>query len=273
MASCASILQLIIAFSGLSAQVLTASCDDLPSQVPDMFEDEALLQDTPQQMKAVPLETKDTEVGEGSSQDILQQMAEMLPRDDLSGVKESAVKDLNGDGVPEIYLSALNGYDYHVYYYLDGEMYSVKDLAPWTWTSCLEYTESGLLVLSAFSHTTGTAGIQQYRIYEWTATGYQMTEDLWRVPIDWDWEGTPIDFTYFSSETPIDPSSDKDTELMISQEEYEQKIKSLDSRWTVFADGYYWSETWWSLHHGEDEDKVADEKYRRIQEQILSWEE
>lgn len=275
MASGASVLQLLIAFSGLSAKVLTAACDDLPLQVPDTYVDESFLQDIPQQTDIMPATAEKGNEKEEFLQEILQQMAAQLPRVDMSGVKESTVEDLNGDGLPEIYLSALNGYDYHVYYYLDGEMHEVEDLRPWTWTSYLEYTEDGHLLMSAFSHTTGTAGIEQYRIYEWTAQGYHMKEDLWRIPIDWEWEGwegVPVDFAYFSSEVPIDPSPD-DEKGRISQEEYEKKLEDLGHRWTVFADGYYWSETWLSLHHSEDETKIEDEKYGRIQEQILSWHE
>lgn len=276
MASGASVLQLLIAFSGLSAKVLTAACGDLPSRVPDTYADESFLQDIQQRTDIMPAVTEKGDEKEEFLQEILQQMAAKLPRDGMSGVKQSTVEDLNGDGLPEIYLSALNGYDYHIYYYLDGDMYEVEDLTPWTWTNSLEYTEDGHLLLRAFSHTTGTAGIEQYRIYEWTAQGYHMKEDLWRIPIDWDMEGEPVDFACFSAEEPIDPApyeEGSDTEWMISQEEYEKKLENLGHRWTVFADGYYWSETWWSLHHSEDETKIEDEKYRRIQEQILSWEE
>lgn len=274
MASCAGILQLLIAFSGLSAKVLTVACDDLPSQVVTV-DDSSSSQNTQQQISEMPSAVEESDEDDGSLQDILQQMAAMLPEDGImSAVNKSTVEDLNGDGVPEIYLSAGSGWDYYVFYYLDGEMRSVEDLTPWAWSSNLQYAENDSLVMSAFPHTTGTAGIRQYRIYEWTAAGYQMTEDLWRIPTEWEGEGEPVGFVYLSSNVPIDPFPFEEgdyPELTISQEEYEQKIEKLGRLSEIFTDGYFWGPDWWSQH--TDSEDNMDAVYRRIQEQILSWEE
>lgn len=202
----------------------------------------------------------------------LLQMAVMLPREDIYSMylDKCNVEDYNGDGMPEVYLAAGSGWEYHVYYYLDGEMYTVEDLEPWAWSSDLCIAADGCLVLYTWPHTMGTEGNYNYRIYEWTDAGYLLTEDLWSQPEEWDRDGV-LSCRYFSSKSAFDPFPDRDyAELEISQEEYEQKIKNLGKLTSVFEDGPEWGWDFWQENDYEDE-LVLDGIYREIQEEILNW--
>ena len=211
----------------------------------------------------------------GPMQSELLQMAVMLPREDIYNMylDKCKVEDYNGDGLPEVYLAAGSGWEYHVYYYLNGEMYTVEGLEPWAWSSNLYVTADGRLVLYTWPHTMGTAGNYNYRIYEWTDEGYRLTEDLWSEPDDWDWDGTVLSCVYFSNKTAFDllPGQDEDyAELQIPQEEYEQKIECLGNLTSVFEDEPQWGWDFWQENDSEDE-LVMDGIYREIQEEILSW--
>lgn len=200
------------------------------------------------------------------------QMAIMLPREDMY-LNKCKVEDYNGDGLPEVYLAAASGWEYHVYYYLDGEMHMVEDLEPWAWSSDLCITEDGHLELYTWAHTMGTEGIAQHRIYEWTPEGYRLTEDLWSEPDERDGDGTVLSCVYFSSKSALDPfaSHEEDNEeLQISQVEYEQKIENLGKLTSVFSDDDEWGWDFWEQHEYDD-DSAKDELYRKVQEQILSW--
>lgn len=203
----------------------------------------------------------------------LLQMAVMLPRKDVYNMHldNCKVEDYNGDGVPEVYLAAASGWEYHVYYYLDGEMRTVEDLEPWAWTSSLCISADGHLVLYTWPHTMGTEGNYNYRIYEWTDEGYRLSEDLWSQPDECDWDGTVLSCVFFSSKTAFDPFPDRDyVELQISQEEYEQRIENLGSLTSVFEDGLEWGWDFWQENDYDDE-LVLDGIYREIQEEILNW--
>lgn len=211
----------------------------------------------------------------GPMQSELLQMAVMLPREDIYNMHldKCKVEDYNGDGLPEVYLAAASGWEYHVYYYLDGKMYSVEALEPWAWSSDLCISADEHLVLYTWPHTVGTDGNYTYRIYEWTESGYRLTEDLWSEPEERDWEGTVLSCVYFSSKTAFDPFSfgDGDYEqLLIPQEEYEQKIENLGSLTSVFEVEPQWGWEFWQENDYEDE-LVLDGIYREIQEEILNW--
>lgn len=204
----------------------------------------------------------------------LLQMAIMLPREDINNMHldNCKVEDYNGDGLPEVYLAAASGWEYHVYYYLDGEMRTVKDLEPWAWSSDLCITADGHLVLYTCPHTMGTEGNYNYRIYEWTDEGYCLAEDLWSQRGEY-WDETVLNCVYFSSKSAFDPFAshkEDNEELQIPQEEYEQKIENLGSLTSVFGDGLEWGWDFWQENDYEDE-LVLDGIYREIQEEILNW--
>lgn len=205
----------------------------------------------------------------------LAQMAAMLPWEEVSAMylDRGKVEDYNGDGMPEVYLTAAGGWEYRVYYYWDGEMRTVEELAPWTWTSSLYHTANGQLVLYAEAHTTGTEGTVQYRIYEWTKDGYCLTEDLWSFPEESDGNGTLLSCRYFLSETAIDPFPYEEEELAaleISKEEFEQKVNDLGEMTSVFEDGLEGGFDFWQENDYEDVSVTAG-IYREIQEEILNW--
>lgn len=207
-----------------------------------------------------------------SVQSELLQMAAMLPQEDISNMylDKCKVEDYNGDGLPEIYLAAASGWEYHVYYYLDGEMRAVEDLEPWAWTSSLCISADGHLVLYTWPHTMGTEGNYNYRIYDWTDEGYCLAEDLWSQRGEY-WDETVLGCVYFSSKSAFDPFPDRDyVELQISQEEYEQEIENLGSLTSVFKDGLEWGWDFWQENDYDDE-LVLDGIYREIQEEILNW--
>lgn len=194
------------------------------------------------------------------------QMAAKMPQDDSIYINTSAVIDLNEDGMPEVCLAASSGWKYYVYYYLDGDVCSVEDLTPWAWSSNLCYTTDNRLVMCAYAHTTGTAGIAQYRVYEWTPTGYHMAEDLWSMPCEWDSYGNPVSLEYISSEKAIDPFEMEDySELLITQQEFDQKIADFGELTSIFYEGgSLYTDAW-------EQDAEADEIYRGIQKEILNW--
>lgn len=203
------------------------------------------------------------------------EMAAMLPQEDINNMYlyYGKVEDYNGDGMPEVYLTAGGGWHYLVCYYLDGEMRTVEDLEPWAWSSDLCHTADGKLVLYTWAHTMGTEGTAQYRIYEWTPEGYRLQEDLWSLPDERDWDGTLLSRIYFSSETAFDPFQYNDgdhAELQISQEEFEQKVNALGEMASVFEDGLEWGWDFWQENDYEDESTMYG-IYRDIQEEVLNW--
>jgi len=204
------------------------------------------------------------------------QTAVMLPREDVYSMylDKGKVEDYNGDGIPEVYLTAGSGWNYFVCYYLDGEMRTVEGLEPWAWSSDLCITEDGHLVLYTWPHTMGTAGNYNYRIYEWTDEGYCLAEELWSEPDEYDWEeGTVLSCKYFSSKTALDPFAPHEgegEEVQISQEEYERRIENLGKMTSVFEDGLTWGWEFWQENEYED-DSVKEGIYREIQDQILNW--
>lgn len=207
----------------------------------------------------------------------LVQTAVMLPREDIYDMylDKCKVEDYNGDGIPEVYLAAASGWEYYVYFYLDGEMHSVEDLTPWAWSSDLCYTSDGHLALHTWSHTEGTAGYDQCRIYKWTKEGYRLSEDLWSVPDERDWDGTLLNCVYISKEEPFDPVSSEVEdgvydEFLISKEEYEKRISNLGTMTSVFEDGLEWGWNFWQENDYEDS-SVLEGVYRQIQGEILNW--
>lgn len=195
--------------------------------------------------------------------------AVFLPKDDLVYIDRSIVEDINADGMPEVCLGAGSGWEYRVYYYLDGSVLQVEGLTPWTWSSGLCRTADGDLVMCAFPHTTGTEGILQYRIYEWGQTGYSLKEDLWRIPTEWDGEEQRITgFDYISSRTCIDPFGDAAyADSLITQAEFEQRIENLGEMTSVFDSDS--AKEWRDWE--EDEPANVDEIYESIREEILNW--
>lgn len=200
--------------------------------------------------------------------DSFYKMAVMMPKDEIN-INRSVVADLDEDDLPEVYLQAAGGWQYYVYYYLNDTICSANDLQPWTWSSDLCYTADGRLVMYAFPHTTGTAGILQYRIYEWTPSGYHLAEDLWRMPAEWDQNGEPVGYEYISSSDAIDPFLMEDySALLISQEEYERKVAGLGEMTSVFDEEQDMYREW---RYSEEPFDNMDEIYGEIQEQILNW--
>lgn len=209
-------------------------------------------------------------------QEELLQTALMLPWEDITNymsLNKCKVEDYNGDGVPEVYLTGASGWGYAVYYWLDGELRTVEGLEPWAWSSDLCVTADGHLVLYTWPHTTGTDGIYNYRIYEWTQDGWCLEEDLWSEPDECDFDGTALGCTYFYAKTVADPFPYSDTEaeeIPITKEEYEQKISGLGEMTSVFEGGLEWGWEFWQENDSED-NAVLDDIYRQIQEEILNW--
>lgn len=236
-----SVLSIILAALTISSHVMTAACDGVPVR------------------------------------NELVQMAVMLPMDDICSMylDRAKVEDYNGDGVPEVYLTAGGGWHYLVCYTLDGEMRTVEGLEPWSWSSELYHTADGSLVLYTWPHTMGTDGIYNHRIYEWTEDGYCLKEDLWSEPDECDFDGTALSCTYFYAETAADPFTHSETdaeEILLTKEEYEQKIKDLGELTSVFEDGLEWGWDFWQENDYDDE-SVGYGIYREIQEEVLNWQQ
>lgn len=209
----------------------------------------------------------------------LERFAALVPETDIY-VNWSRVADINGDGMPELCFGGASGWDYRVYYYLNGEVHSVENMEPWTWSSSLYYTGDGTLVLFAESHTTGTAGILQHRIYQWTEDGYFLAEDLWRMPAESDEKGTPIRFEYISSQSCIDPFTEDYSGLLISQSEYEQKIEQMGALTRVAPYGSYGQTyeprmvmDWDEYFDGPMGEKNVEEIMEYVKEEIRNWED
>ncbi|MDE6388912.1 MAG: hypothetical protein K2L82_14020 [Lachnospiraceae bacterium] len=77
----------------------------------------------------------------------LYDFAALLPYDEALCINGCAIADLNGDEMPEMYLTASSGWEYRAYYYMNGEVLSVDDIEPWTWSNELCYTRDGRLVM------------------------------------------------------------------------------------------------------------------------------
>lgn len=202
-------------------------------------------------------------------QDPLYDFAASLPHDGNLYINDSLIADLNEDGIPEVYISASSGWQYCVYYYMDGEAYTLDDLTPWAWSSELCYTSNDQLVMCAYAHTTGTAGNMQYRIYEWGPEGYYLVEDLWRTPTEWNEKGEPVEFDYISADQCIDPFIDEvEPAWLITQEEYEQKIADFGEMTSLGSPSKErWGMEWWKEHEN------TDEIYVTIEEELLNWQQ
>lgn len=206
----------------------------------------------------------------------LVQMAFMLPQEDICNkyLDRGKVEDYNGDGLPEVYLAAGRGWEYCVYYYLDGELRTVEDLEPWAWSSGLLHTADGRLVLYTWPHTTGTAGNYNHRIYSWTEDGYRLEEELWSRPDEYDSDGTVLSCKYFYAETAVDPFGNSDAEaeeIPLTKEEYEQKIKDLGELKSVFEDGLTWDLDCQEID--PEDESVRYGIYRQIQEEVMNWQQ
>lgn len=215
----------------------------------------------------------------------LYDFAASLPYDEALYINGCAIADLNEDGMPEVYLTASSGWEYRVYYYMDDKVVVVDDMEPWAWSSKLCYTEDERMVMCAFPHTTGTEGIMQYRIYEWGVEGYCFTEDLWRLPGDamidisgesdsgtvkeQESETQEWDFYYISADRCIDPWLEQvDSSWLISQAEYESKVKGLGEMTDIlntYKYGEEWGLDWWREHDS------PEEIYMAIEAELLSW--
>ena len=202
-------------------------------------------------------------------QDPLYDFAASLPHNENLYINDSRLADLNEDGIPEVYISASSGWQYCVYYYLDGEVFTLDDLTPWTWSSELCFSSNGRLVMLAYAHTVGTEGNMQYRVYEWGSEGYFLVEDLWRIPVEWDEAGEPFEFDYISADRCIDPFTEEvDSAWLISQAEYEQKIADFGEMTNLGSPSEArWGMEWWKEH------ETADEIYMMIEEDLLNWQQ
>ena len=206
-----------------------------------------------------------------------------MPIDDLH-VDGGSIVDINSDGMPEVCLIAAAGWQYGVYYYMDGEVRSVDDMSSWTWSSSLLYTPDGKLIMYTYPHTIGTDGILNYRVWQWGEEGYSLAEDLWRIPTEWGWNGEgddndpwnqgPIAFEYISSDVAMDPFDDDSPydDLLITQEEFEQKTDGFDKAEMILdahRDSYLnWGHFWWEQYY-EDGEYNYDKAYAAIRQEIL----
>ena len=218
-----------------------------------------------------------------------------LPIDEYY-IQGCRIMDINSDGIPEVYLSAASGWQYYVYYELDGELREVEDMEAWAWSSRLLYTTDGKLIMYTYPHTTGTDGILNYRVWQWGEDGYFLADDLWRIPTEYGWNGEgdendynnygPLEFEYIASDTVIDPFDD-DTpydDLLISQEEFERRFEGISEAeivldpLTLWDDDsiLYWSDDWWDQYYQynklDDWDKaITDIKEEIAEELINNW--
>ncbi len=221
-------------------------------------------------------------------QEPIYDFAASLPYDEALYINNCQIADLNGDGMPEVYLAASSDWEYRVYYYMNGEVFVVDDMKPWAWSSRLCHTDDGRLVMCAAPHTTGTEGIMQYRIYAWGDEGCYFTEDLWRLPSDamvhisgepegesagaWTKETENRDFYYISADRCIDPWLEQvEPSWLISQEEYESKVNGLNEMTDVlntYQSGQEkWGWEWWKEHDN------PEEIYMTIEAELLNWQQ
>lgn len=198
------------------------------------------------------------------------------------------IMDLNSDGMPEVYLTASNGWQYHVFYYLDGKVHDVEDMTPWAWSNRLLYTSDGKLVMYTHPHTVGQRGILNCRVWQWGEDGYSLVEDLWRIPMEWEWNGQgdmndPNNFVlveadYISSDIAMDPFEDESPydDLLITQAEFERRTEGFDEAEVILnpygAPDYQWDFDWWREF---DREGAYDEAYAVIRAEIawklLNW--
>ena len=206
-----------------------------------------------------------------------------MPIDDLY-VDGGSIVDINSDGMPEVCLIAAGGWQYGVYYYMDGEVRGVDDMTSWTWSNSLLYTPDGKLIMYTYPHTYGTDGILNYRVWQWGEDGYSLAEDLWRIPTEWGWTGEgdendplnqgPIEFEYISSDTAMDPFDDDSPydDLLITQEEFERKTDGFDKAEMILdahRDSYFsWGHYWWEQYY-ENGEYDYDRAYAVIRQEIL----
>lgn len=220
----------------------------------------------------------------------LYDLACSMPIDELH-VEECTFMDINSDGMPEAYIGAAGGWQYGVYYYMDGEVRSVEDMTPWTWSSKLLYTPDGKLIMYTYPHTTGTEGNLNYRVWQWGEDGYSLAEDLWRIPTEWGWNGEgdendynnygPLEFDYISSDVAIDPFPVNEfsyADLLITQEEFERRIDGFDKAEDVYDPDTYlsWSYEWWNQYgkygeYAEEYDRAYAIIRQEILEGLLNW--
>lgn len=196
------------------------------------------------------------------------------------------IMDLNSDGMPEVYLTASYGWEYHVFYYLDGEVHDVEDMTPWAWSNRLSYTPDGKLIMYTHPHTY-SVDTYSYRVWQWGEDGYSLVEDLWMIPTEWDWNGegnmndpaniVPVAFDYISSNIAMDPFEDESLydDLLITQEEFERRTEGFNEAEVILNPygnpQYQWDFDWWK-EYGKD---TYDEAYavirREIAQEILDW--
>lgn len=211
-----------------------------------------------------------------------------LPIDEYY-VNGCSIMDINSDGIPEVYLTAASGWQYYVYYELDGEMREVEDMEPWAWSNRLLHTSDEKLILYTYPHTVGTSGNLNYRVWQWGEEGYFLVEDLWRLPIEWEWDGkgslddfvdhATAEFVYLSSDTAIDPFNDEFPydDLLITQEEFERRAQEFSEAEIILdihQDGYWdWDTEWWNQYERPDDwDKAITVIKKEIAEELLNWE-
>lgn len=212
-----------------------------------------------------------------------------MPIDDLH-VNGGSIVDINSDGMPEVCVIAATGWQFGVYYYMDGEVHSVDDMTSWTWSSSLLYTPDGDLFMYTYPHTVGTDGILNYRVWQWGEEGYSLAEDLWRIPTEWGWNGEgdesdydnygPLEFEYISSDTAMNPFEDESTydDLLISQEEFERKTDGFDKAVMILdahKDSHLsWGHYWWEQYYEDGEydyDRAYAAMRQDILEELLNW--
>lgn len=210
-----------------------------------------------------------------------------LPIDELH-VEKCNIIDINSDGMPEVYVMAATGWQCGAYYYLDGEVHSVEDMTSWTWSSSLWYTSDEKLIMYTYPHTVGTAGILNYRVWQWGEEGYSLSEDLWRIPTEWGWNGEgdendydnygPLEFEYIASDTVMDPFDDESPydNLLITQEEFERKIDGFDKAEMILDShkdsNIVWGFEWWRKYEEDAEyDKACTAIRQDILEELLKW--
>lgn len=214
-----------------------------------------------------------------------------LPIDEYY-VQGCSIMDINSDRIPEVYLTAASGWQYYVYYELDGELREVEDMEAWAWTSRLLCTSDEKLIMYTYPHTVGTEGNLNYRVWQWGENGYFLEEDLWRLPIEWEWDGkgslddfldhATTEYVYLSSDKAIDPFNDNFPydDLLIMQEEFEWRTAGFDEAeivldpLTIWEDDsiLYWSDEWWDQYTELDEwDKAIAAIKEEIAKELLHW--